>query len=84
MKKVDLHIHSTFSDGKNTIEEIVLKAIENGFDVIGISDHSYTVFDESYCIKKDSISNYLEEINILKDKYRDKICIYAGIEQDFY
>ena len=84
MKKVDLHIHSTFCDGKNTIEEIVLKAIENGFDVIGISDHSYTVFDESYCIKKDSISNYLEEINILKYKYRDKICIYAGIEQDFY
>lgn len=84
MRTIDLHIHSVYSDGKNTIEEIVQKAIENGFDIIGISDHSYTSFDESYCIKKDSIEKYLEEINLLKDKYQDKICIYAGIEQDFY
>lgn len=84
MKKVDLHIHSVFSDGKNTIEEIVLKAIENGFEIIGISDHSYTAFDESYCIKKDAVQCYLNEINSLKEKYSDKICIYAGIEQDYY
>ncbi len=84
MKKFDLHIHSVYSDGKNTIEEIVLQAIENGFDMIGISDHSYTDFDESYCIKIDAVDEYLEEINFLKNKYKDKIRIYAGIEQDFY
>ncbi len=84
MKKIDLHIHSTYSDGKNTIEEIVQQAIEKGFDIIGISDHSYTAFDESYCIKKDSVQIYLDEINTLKSKYKNKIRIYAGIEQDFF
>ncbi len=84
MNKFDLHIHSTYSDGKNSIEEIVLKAIEKSFDIIGISDHSYTSFDESYCIKKDAIDKYLKDIELLKNKYCDKIRILAGIEQDFY
>ena len=36
----DLHVHTTFSDGKNTPEEIVLEAIRRGMDTIGFSDHS--------------------------------------------
>ena len=34
----NLHQHSTFCDGKNTPEEIVLAAIDKGFDVIGFND----------------------------------------------
>ena len=84
MKKYDLHIHSVYSDGLNTIEEIVVSAIEKGFDMIGISDHSYTDFDKSYCIKKEDLRDYYNEINDLKKKYCEKIRIYAGIEQDYY
>lgn len=36
----DLHCHSTFSDGKNTIEEMALKAIELGYEYLAITDHS--------------------------------------------
>ena len=75
MKKIDLHIHSVYSDGANTIEEIVKVAIKNRFDIIGISDHSYTQFDQSYCIKKDDIVKYFDEIATLKKKYSDKINI---------
>jgi len=35
----DLHIHSTFSDGRNSPEEILLKALEKELDVISITDH---------------------------------------------
>ncbi|MBQ8204154.1 MAG: histidinol-phosphatase [Clostridia bacterium] len=80
----DLHIHTVFSDGKNTPEEMVLSAIKKGLKVIGFSDHSYTCFDEEYCIKKDSIDEYICEIENLKVKYRDKIKILCGIEQDYY
>lgn len=80
----DFHIHSVFSDGKNTPEEIIKSAVEKGFKRIGFSDHSYTYFDESYCIKKDSISKYKSEISALKEKYADKIQIFCGIEQDYY
>ncbi len=84
MQNFDLHIHSTFSDGKNTPEEIILAAIEKGIETIGFSDHSYTFFDESYCISKDKIENYKQEINALKEKYKDKIKVLCGIEQDYY
>jgi predicted metal-dependent phosphoesterase TrpH len=37
--KVDLHIHTTASDGKRTPAEIVRKAAELGLGVIAITDH---------------------------------------------
>lgn len=80
----DYHIHTTFSDGKNTPEEMVIAAIEMGIAEIGFSDHSYTFFDESYCIKRDKIAEYKREIARLKAKYKDKIKILCGVEQDFY
>ena len=38
--KGDLHVHSTWSDGGSSIEEIVVKAISLGYEYIGITDHS--------------------------------------------
>ena len=45
--KQNLHTHSTFDDGKNTIEETVLSAIEKGFDSIGFSGHAYMYYSEN-------------------------------------
>ena len=39
MSKVDLHIHSTASDGRFSPEEIVRKAVEFGLEVIALADH---------------------------------------------
>ena len=39
MLKADLHIHSSISDGSNTICEIIENAIYKGLDVIAITDH---------------------------------------------
>ena len=39
MSKVDLHIHSTASDGRLTPEDVVRKSVENGLTVIAITDH---------------------------------------------
>ena len=80
MKKQDLHTHTTYSDGKNTPEEMVLAAVCAGLDTIGISDHSYTAIDESYCIKKEKISAYVAEISALKENYKGKIEVLCGIE----
>lgn len=80
----DFHIHTTFSDGKNSPEEMVKSAIKLGIKNIGFSDHSYTFFDESYCMLKEDKQNYLKTISELKSKYSKEINIYCGIEQDFY
>ena len=39
MKTVDLHIHSTYSDGTFPVEEIIKKAKEIGLKTISITDH---------------------------------------------
>ncbi len=84
MKNIDLHIHTTYSDGINTPLEIVKYAINNGVETIGFSDHSFTSFDTSYCVKKEDISSYKREISSLKQEYKEKINIFLGIEQDYY
>ena len=37
--KADLHIHSTVSDGSDTIEQIIAAAKKKGLDAIAITDH---------------------------------------------
>lgn len=80
----DLHTHTRYSDGANTPEEMVVAAMERGFSAIGISDHSYTAFDESYCVKKEDIPLYKRELAALKEKYAGKIEVRCGVEQDIF
>jgi len=39
--KGDLHVHSTYSDGQNTIAEMAAAAQAKGYEYVSISDHSY-------------------------------------------
>ena len=80
----DLHTHTTFSDGKNTPEEMVLSAIGRGMSTLGISDHSYTFFDESYCIPRQKMDAYRDCIHSLQQKYSDRLEIRLGLEKDYY
>ena len=80
--KSNLHTHSTFCDGKNTCEEIVVAAIDKGFTSIGFSGHGYTDFDLRYCIK--DVEGYKNEVINLKEKYKGQIEIYLGVEEDMY
>nr|CBH37176.1 conserved hypothetical protein, containing PHP domain [uncultured archaeon] len=41
--KGDLHVHTNWSDGKNTIEEMALTAISSGYEYIAVADHSPAV-----------------------------------------
>lgn len=74
------HTHSNYTDGKNSLEEMIVSAIEKGFSAIGMSDHGYTDFDLSYCIK--DTEGYLKELKALKEKYKKEIQVYIGIEED--
>ena len=81
---MDLHTHTVFCDGKSTPEEMVVSAIEKNIDILGIAFHSYVPFDEEYCIKKDFEPKFISEISRLREKYKDKIRILCGTEQDFH
>lgn len=80
----DLHTHTTYCDGNNSPEEMVLSAISKGLDRIGICTHCYTDFDESYCIPHEKYGEFQAEIKRLREKYRDKIEVLCGVEQDVF
>lgn len=80
----DLHVHTTFSDGGNTPEEMVLAAIEKGMECIGFSDHSYAALDLDFCMTKENIVTYRQTIAALKERYKGRIRVLCGIEQDLY
>ncbi len=84
MELFDLHVHSVFSDGKDEPRDIVLAAIEKGVKTLGFSDHSYTEFDERYCLQRDKQAEYMKTVNDLKNEFSGKIKILCGTEQDFY
>ncbi len=84
IEKFNFHTHTQFCDAKNTAEEMVLSAIEKGISYLGFSGHSETPFDPDYCMNKESEKEYRTEIKRLKEKYKGKIEIFCGIEQDFH
>ena len=84
MIKTNFHTHTTFCDGKNTAREMVEAAINKGFTHLGFSAHSYTAYDESCGLPLSKMEEYKNEIFRLKEKYKDKIKIYYGIEYDYY
>ncbi len=84
MTLFDLHTHTSFCDGKNTPREMVEEAVAKGLECIGFSGHSYTFFDERYCMSIPNVISYLTEINKLKEEFKGKIEIRVGVEQDYY
>ena len=78
------HSHTTYVDGKNTAEEMVLAAIEKGFVSLGLSEHGPQRFDGSSALKDEDYSSYINEVRRLQTKYADRIRLHLGIERDFY
>lgn len=78
----NVHAHSTFSDGKNTPEEMVLRALELGYVSFGLSDHSDTPCDHSYCMKRENYAAYQKTLRDLRDRCADRIEVLCGLEKD--
>lgn len=84
MIRYNYHTHTTFSDGKNTPEEVIQAAIKLGFTSIGISDHAYTEFCTHWVTPRSKMDEYKKALYELKEKYAGKINVYVGIEQDVF
>ena len=84
MQDFNLHMHTTYCDGKDTAEAVTLAAIEEGLAAAGFSGHSFTPHDQSYCMSREGTQRYIEEISGLKQKYAGSIRLLLGIELDRY
>ncbi|MCB0751808.1 MAG: PHP domain-containing protein, partial [Ignavibacteriae bacterium] len=77
--KGDLQMHTTNSDGKHTVDEMVQKCIDLGYKYMGITDH-FGNLGVANAVREDEFSEYFDNISKAKEKYKDKINIYVGGE----
>jgi DNA polymerase (family X) len=70
----DLHMHTTYSDGRNLLAEMVSRAAELGRRYVAICDHAKR-------LQGDILQRQTEEIAALNERL-DGIQILAGIEVD--
>ncbi len=76
------HTHTTYCDGVDSPEALVLEALRLGCPEIGFSGHSYLPGDESWCMTEEGTVEYCSEIRRLQLLYADRITIRLGVEQD--
>ena len=79
----NLHTHTTYCDGSLTPEAMIKAAIGKGLKSIGFSEHSYVAFDTYYSMSPDLTGEYVSEVRTLREKYKDSIEIFLGLEQDY-
>ena len=77
----DLHMHTIWSDGTNTAEEMVQEAIRKGLETVGISDHSS---GDPCGMTLEQSADYRAEIARLKEKYAGQIRVLCGLERDYF
>ena len=73
----DFHTHTTFSHGKNSIEDNVKAAVECGLKAIAISDHGPGHL--TYGVKREDFGVMRKEIERLKPLYPD-LDIFLSVE----
>lgn len=78
----DLHTHSTWSDGKSTIEEMVERAAELGYEYIALSDHSPSE-RVARGLDRARLEKKIEEVEALRKRRKDRLPhILIGSEVD--
>jgi len=75
------HNHTTASDGKNTLKEMISAAERLGWEYIGISDHSKSSF-QANGLSAERLLAQTEEIQKLERSKEFKIHIFSGSECD--
>ncbi|MBQ5152000.1 DNA polymerase/3'-5' exonuclease PolX [Macrococcus caseolyticus] len=76
----DIHMHTTYSDGAHTLEQMIEACIAKGYEYMMITDHSKSLY----------VANGLSEERLLEQHARIKaldaqyseIDIYSGVEMD--
>lgn len=76
----DLHMHTTETDGKNSIREMIEGARKKGLEYIAITDHSKRV-SMANGLTGDRLRKQWDEVRKIREEY-DDIHVLCGVECD--
>jgi histidinol phosphatase-like PHP family hydrolase len=75
----DLQMHSTWSDGSQTLADIVEGGLARGYTFCAVTDHSYGL-KIAHGVSMADLAKQHREIDLLNKKYRGKFRLIKGIE----
>ena len=78
--KGDFHVHTKWSDGANSIEEMAGAGIKKGYSYIAVTDHSKSL-RVARGLKENDVSGQIDEIKKINKKYPN-FKIFTGTETD--
>ena len=71
----DLHVHTTYSDGRHSLEEMLAAALEQGHRYVAICDHARRLHDGR-------LERQAEEIAALNARFGARLTVLSGVEVD--
>lgn len=78
--KGDLHVHSNYSDGRMSIDQMVQSAVDRGYEYLAITDHSKSL-SIADGLSEEEVKKQWSEIEEIRGRY-PKFLILKGIEVD--
>lgn len=85
--KTNYHTHHELcGHAMGFCEDYTKEAIKHNYTELGFSDHAPNdgVYDERVRMKTSETDQYLNDIQFVKEKYKDKITILSGFEVEFF
>ncbi|MFP3937685.1 MAG: DNA polymerase/3'-5' exonuclease PolX [Phycisphaerae bacterium] len=78
----DLHVHTTATDGINTIEQMAEAARQHGYAYLAICDHSQSQI-QAGGLSAEELADHAKAIREVNDEY-DDLELLAGVEVDIF
>ena len=82
MIRQNLHCHTTFDDGADSPEAMVLAAERAGLCSIGISLHCPIPGEDDWCCAAENESKFLDTMHALRERFAGRIEVLCGLEYD--
>lgn len=79
--RVELHAHTTASDGVLSIDELVEAALDRGFHTIAVTDHSRSQV-QANGLSNARLEKHIEAVRAAAERWSDRIAVLAGSEVD--
>ena len=80
----NLHTHSRYDDGADTLADMIAAARAKGFTSIGFSGHSYMHYAPDHSMSLAGTEEYKREVRALLGAYRGEFDVFCGLEFDMY
>jgi DNA polymerase (family 10) len=77
----DLHCHTTLSDGRQTLDQMVDEAVRRGWEYLAVTDHSASHGFGNH-VTPEMLETRIEEIAALNDRLEGKLRVLAGTESN--